>query len=114
MQFDLEKALCWEQLPNYVTSFFRRSRLEESGFFDRVASYYENNSALVGCIMYEYFCLPGLKYPIYAIPHFMGKFASHKQQLCSKPNILRELLVQLQNSFNYIYSFLKYLVIHNE
>jgi len=102
MSFDLEKALCWEQLPNYVTSFLRRSVLEESGFFERVASYYEAASAPVGCIMYEYFCLPGLKRPIYAIPHFMGKFASHKQQLCSNPKILLDLLAQLQHSLDYI------------
>lgn len=100
-RWDLEKFFCWEMFPNYVTSFFRRTALESSGFMDRVASYYEG-SAPIGCIMYEYFCMPGLCFPIEAVPHFMGKFASHKDQLCAKPHILSEMIRQLENSLEYL------------
>ncbi len=66
--WDLTKFLCWEIMPNYCSSFFRTSKLKDAGFFDRVHSYYNSKTKSNGCIMYDYYAMVGIKYPILYIP----------------------------------------------
>jgi hypothetical protein len=91
LQWDIKKYLCWEILPNYCSSFFRRSALQSSGFFDFDI---ENH-----CCMYDYYAKVGIHHPIYYVPGFVAKFGRHKDQLSSGSGMLQFLVKTIQNSF---------------
>ncbi|HHT9135734.1 MAG TPA: glycosyltransferase [Candidatus Wunengus sp. YC60] len=101
-QWDLTKFLCWEIMPNYCSSFFRTSKLKDSGFFERVHSYYNSKPEPNGCIMYDYYAMVGIKYPILYIPDFVAKFSFHKNQLSSTPSVLYSMIPELMRSFDLI------------
>ncbi len=101
-QWDLTKFLCWEIMPNYCSSFFRTSKLKDAGFFDRVHSYYNSKTEPNGCIMYDYYAMVGIKYPILYIPGFVAKFSFHKNQLSSTPSVLYSMIPELVRSFDHV------------
>ncbi|MBI2470959.1 MAG: glycosyltransferase [Planctomycetes bacterium] len=101
-QWDLTKFLCWEIMPNYCSSFFRTSKLKDAGFFDHVNRYYNSKTEPKGCIMYDYYAMVGIKYPILYIPDFVAKFSFHKNQLSSTPSVLYSMIPELVRSFDHI------------
>jgi len=101
-QWDLTKFLCWEIMPNYCSSFFRTSKLKDAGFFEHVHSYYNSKTDPKGCIMYDYYALVGIKYPILYIPDFVAKFSIHKNQQSSTPKVLFSMIPELVRSFDRI------------
>ena len=101
-QWDLTKFLCWEIMPNYCSSFFRTSKLKDAGFFEHVHSYYNSKTDPKGCIMYDYYALVGIKYPILYIPDFVAKFSIHKNQQSSTPKVLFSMIPELVRSFDHV------------
>lgn len=101
-QWDLTKFLCWEIMPNYCSSFFRTSKLKDAGFFEHVHSYYNSKIDPKGCIMYDYFAMVGIKYPILYIPDFVAKFSIHKNQQSSTPKVLFSMIPELVRSFDHV------------
>ncbi len=98
--WDLVKFLCFEIVPHYCSSFFRTSKLKESGFFERTSSYFKSKTELEGSVMYDYYAIVGIKYPILYIPGFVAKFAVHKDQLSSTPAVLHSMASELMRSFD--------------
>ncbi|HHT9159159.1 MAG TPA: glycosyltransferase [Candidatus Brocadiaceae bacterium] len=101
-QWDLTKFLCWEIMPNYCSSFFRTSKLKDAGFFEHVHSYYNSKTDPKGCIMYDYYAMVGIKYPILYIPDFVAKFSIHKNQQSSTPKVLFSMIPELVRSFDHV------------
>ncbi len=99
--WDLERALCWEMIPNYVSSFFRTRSLEEAGFFAHTRDDYAQDDAAT-CIMYNYFSMVAVRQPVVYVPHYVAKFAFHPTQLSAQPSQLQAMVPQLMKSFDMI------------
>ncbi|MCR4318990.1 MAG: glycosyltransferase [Candidatus Brocadiaceae bacterium] len=98
--WDVVKFLCFEIVPHYCSSFFRTSKLKESGFFECTSCYFKSKTKLEGSVMYDYYAIVGIKYPILYIPGFVAKFAVHKEQLSSTPAVLHSMVSELMRSFD--------------
>lgn len=96
LKWDIKKCLCWEIIPNYCSSFFRRSALQKAGFF----KYDENKH----CCMYDYYAKVGVHFPIHYVPGFVAKFAMHKNQLSSGSQMLQSLVDMIEASYDALIS----------
>lgn len=103
--WDLEKFICWEMMTNYCASFMRRQALQDSGFFEFTGSFIDAGKTSLedaNCIMYDYFTLPALKYPILHVPGYVGKFSVHGAQLSSTPKVIFGMIPGLLRSIDNI------------
>ena len=98
-EWDLEKFLCWEIMPNYCSSFCWSWALRASGLLDVPERFCGPEDGHHGCLMYDYYAMVGLLFPIMHVPGFVGKFSVHAGQLSSTPAVLKSMLVELTNSY---------------